>query len=114
MTCTEIWQADVANFVRSCVGGGPGELWHHRLRHVDVRSICALESMRRSMNLNKTSCLTATLICEACMEGKLYAVKRDNDVERQSPKPLEIVHKSVCGLTRNAYVKGAKYFCYFH
>ena len=48
------------------------------------------------------------------MEGKLYAVKRDNDVERQSPKPLEIVHKSVCGLTRNAYVKGAKYFCYFH
>jgi hypothetical protein len=52
MTCTEVCKANVANFVRSCAGVSPAKLWHHRLGHLDVRSIYALESMIRGMNLN--------------------------------------------------------------
>ena len=73
------------------------ELWHRQLGHLNVKSICALQSMLRDMNLGKIFYPTSMLFCEACTEGKQYVAKLDNGAKRQTTKPLEIVHWGVCG-----------------
>ena len=78
---------DTANFVRSRVGGGLVELSHRQLGHLNGRNVCALQSMARDMNLDKTSRPT---------KDKQYVIKLDNDAKRQAKKPSEIVHSSVC------------------
>ena len=102
-----------ANFVHSHARGGPVELWHRRLRHLNVRSVFTLQNMVRGMNLGKISHPTSTLVCKACIEGKQFATKWGNDTERVATKPLEIVHSDVCGFIRNMSVGGAKYFVIF-
>ena len=81
MTFIEVCGTDVANFMRSCVGGGRVELWYRRLGHLNVRSVYALQSMVRGMNLGKTFCPTSTLVWEACTEDKQYAAKLSNDAD---------------------------------
>lgn len=107
MTFTEVCRAEVANFVHSRGRGGSREFWHHRLGHLNVMNVFALQSMLKGMNLRKISCPTSTLVCEICMEGKQYAVKWDNDVERQTTTSLEIVYSSISDPTRNVSVGGA-------
>ena len=68
MIFMEVWGADVAN--SRCLG------------HLNGRSIYALQSMVRGMNLGKTSHSTFKLVCKACTEGKQYAAKLGNDAER--------------------------------
>ena len=52
MTFTEVWRANVANIVSVRVGGNPVKLWHHQLGYLDVRSVSALQTMVRSMNVD--------------------------------------------------------------
>ena len=52
MTFTKVCGANATNFVRSRVGGGLVELWHHRLGHLDVRSNFALQSIVRGVSKN--------------------------------------------------------------
>lgn len=106
MTFTKVCGVDAANFVRSCVGGSPVELWHHWLGHLNVRSVYALQSMVREMNLGKTFPTTSTLVCDACTKGKQYAAKLGNDAERQAIKPLKIMHLDVCGPMKTHPWKG--------
>lgn len=47
------------------------------------------------------------------MEGKQYAVKLLDDLERQATKPLEIVHLAVYGPMRNMFVGGTRCFVTF-
>lgn len=65
--------------------------------------------MVKNMNIGKTSRPTSTLVCKAYMEGKSYATKLGNNVERQSTKPLEILHLGVCRLMKNMFM-GMKFF----
>jgi hypothetical protein len=64
MTFKEVCEANSADFVHSCVGGDSVELWHHRLGHLNVRSIYALQSMVKGIILGKTSRPVTTLVCE--------------------------------------------------
>ena len=48
MTFKEIHGAHSANSEHSCAGGDSVEVWHHRLGHLDVRSIYGLQSMVKS------------------------------------------------------------------
>src|ERR1700738_1378054 len=89
------------------------ELWHHRLGHLDVRNIYALQSMVNGINLGKTSPPVTTLVCEACTEGKQYAAKWGNNEEKLATKPLEIVHSGVCGPMNITSIGGARYFVTF-
>ena len=82
MTFNEVFGAHSADVVHSSVGGDSVELWHHRLGHLDVRSIYALQTMVKNINLGKTSLPVTTLVCEACTEGKQYAAKWGNNEER--------------------------------
>jgi hypothetical protein len=75
MTFKEVLGAHSADVEHSSVGGDSVELWHHRLGHLDVRSIHALQMMVKGINLGKTSPPITTLVCEACTEGKQYAAK---------------------------------------
>ena len=104
---------DVTTFVRSRLGGGPTKLWHHRLQHLDVRSVYALQTMMRGMTLGKISHSTSTLVCEACTKGKQYATKWGNNVERLATKPLNIIYSSVCGPMKATSVEWRKYLVIF-
>jgi hypothetical protein len=86
------------------------ELWHHRLEHLDVKSIYALQSMVKGINVDKTSPPTTTLVCKACTVGNQYAAKWGNREERLETKLLKIVHSGVFGPMRTTSVGGAKYF----
>jgi hypothetical protein len=48
--------------VRSCAVGSPVVLWHRRLGHLNVKSVYALQSMVRDMNLGKTSHLPTIFV----------------------------------------------------
>ena len=74
MTFTEACSANVANFVILHTGGGLDQVWHCEFGHKDVKSIYAIQSMVRDMNLSKTSCPTSTLVCQICIESKQCAV----------------------------------------
>jgi hypothetical protein len=113
MTFKEVFGAHSADVEHSSVGGDSVELWHHRLGHLDVRSIYALQMMVKGINLGKTSPPVTTLVCEACTEGKQYAAKWGNNEERVATKPLEIVHSGVCGPMKTTSIGGAKYFVIF-
>jgi hypothetical protein len=97
MTFTKVCKADVANSMHLRAEGSLEKFWHHRLRHLNLRSVYALQSMVRGMNLGNFSLPTSTLICEACTEGKKYTTKLGNDEDRQVTKSLDIVHSSICG-----------------
>ena len=113
MTFTEVHGAHSANSEHSRAGGDSVELWHHRLGHLDVRSIYALQNMVKGMNVGKTPPPANTLVCEACTECEQYAAKWGNNQEKLATKPLEIVHSGVCGPMRTTSVGGAKYFVVF-
>ena len=113
MTFKELHGAHSTNLENSRAGGDSVELWHHRLGHLDVRSIYALQSMVKGINLGKTSPPTTSLVCEACTEGKQYAAKWGNNEEKLATKPLEIVHSGVCGPMRTTSIGGARYFVTF-
>ena len=113
MCFKEVCGANSGDFVHLRGEGDSVEVWHHRLGHLDVRSIYALQSMVKGINLGKTSHPTTTLVCEACTEGKQYAAKWGNNEERLATKPLEIVHSGVCGPMRTTSIGGAKYFVIF-
>ena len=89
MTFTEVYKTNVANFMRSRVGGSPVELWHCRLGHLNVRSIYALQSIVKGMNLGKTSPPTFTLVCEVYMESKQYVAKVGQQCREASHKTLK-------------------------
>lgn len=91
---------DAANFVWLREGGGLTKLWQCQLKHLNVKSVYALQNMVMDMNLGKTSHPTSILVCKVCTKDKQYATKLDNDVERLAMKPLIIVHSSVCGPMR--------------
>ena len=75
MTFQEICGADSADCVHSHARGNSIELWYHRLGHLDVRSVYALQSMVKGTNVGKTSRPITILVCEAYTEGKQYAAK---------------------------------------
>lgn len=110
MTITELCGGYADNFVRSCEGDGPAELWHCQFGHLDVRSIYALHSMVRGMILNKLFRPTSTLVLRSLHGGYTIFRKWGNNVERLVTNPLEIVHSDICGPMRTTSMGGTKYF----
>lgn len=72
MTFTEVCEVDLSDFGHSRVGGDSVELWHHRLGHLDEKSVYALQSMMKGISLGKIS-LSITTLVWACRKGKQYA-----------------------------------------
>lgn len=67
------------------------------VKSLNAKSSYALQNMVSDMNVNTISCHISLLVCEAYIEGKQHMAIFSNDAERQSTKPLEIVHSDVCG-----------------
>ena len=76
MTFMEACGTHSAEFVYSCAGGDSVELWHRRLGHLDVKSVYALRSMVKGINVVKTFPPITTLVCEACAEWQSEATMR--------------------------------------
>lgn len=95
MTFIEICKLDVPNFEHSYAGSDSVKFWHHRLKHLDVKSIYILQSMVRGITLGKISHSTSTLVCETCMDDQQYATEWGYDAEKLVIIPSKIMHLGV-------------------
>ena len=88
---TMVHEVDAVDLVQLWERDGVLELQHHRLGHLNVKSVRALQSIVNGINPGKILCPTSLLICEECIEYKqhmpIYLM-----IEL-----LEIVHSSMYG-----------------
>lgn len=110
ITFMEVCGANLADFVHSCAWEDFVELWHHQLGHLNVKSIYALQSIVKGINLGKTYCAIILLVCT---EDKQYVAKWANNEEMLAARPLEFVHSNVCSPMRTTLVGRTWYFVTF-
>ena len=75
----KVHELEATNLVQSPMEDDALELWHHYLGHLNVKSARSLQNMMSGMNLGNFSCLTSSLLCEACIEGKQHGVVFPNE-----------------------------------
>lgn len=78
-----------------------------------MKSVYALQSMVKHINLDKIFPPITTFVCKTCTMGNQYSAKWGNNEESLATKPLEIVYLDVCGPMRTTSLARAKYFVIF-
>jgi len=110
MTFTKVCEMHVANLAQTSTIDGALELWHHRLGHLNIKGVHALQNMVSGVNRGNMPCPTSSFVCEGYIEGKQHCKPFPNDGRMRATKPLEIVHSDVCGPMRTTSLGGARYF----
>lgn len=89
------------------------QLWHHRLGHLNVKSLETLSFMVTSMDLLQRHIIQLSLTCHGCIEGKQTLVPFPIEGTTHATKQLEIVHSNVCRPMKTMSMEATKYFVTF-
>ena len=73
-----------------------GWLWHHRLGHVNMKSLQSLYKGGHILGLKDVS-FASDRICRACIEGKMQESKHKKTTTIYSKRILELLHMDLFG-----------------
>ena len=74
-----------------------GWLWHHRLAHVNMRTLQSLHKDGHIVGLKENVCFAKDRVCRACVEGKMHDSPHKPKNYIKSKGILELLHVDLFG-----------------
>ncbi|KAK1630064.1 hypothetical protein QYE76_004379 [Lolium multiflorum] len=87
-----------------------GWLWHHRLAHVNMRTLQSLHKGNHIVGLMENVSFAKDRVCRACVEGKMHDSPHPSKTIISSKRILELLHVDLFGPVTHASL-GAKKHC---
>ena len=103
-------RSDVARCLKTCLKD-PSWLWHHRLGHLNFRSLEQLAG--KQMVKGIPSIKHPDQLCEGCLSGKQFRNSFPKVAETRAKRLLELVHTDVCGPIKPCSLGKSNYFLLF-
>jgi hypothetical protein len=73
-----------------------GWLWHHRLGHVNMRTLRSLHKGNHILGLTDLT-FSKDRVCRACIEGKMHEFPHPSKTIISSKRVLELLHMDLFG-----------------
>jgi hypothetical protein len=85
-----------------------GWLWHHRLGHVNMRTLQSLHKGNHILGLTDLT-FAKDRVCRSCIEGKMHELRHPSKTIISSKMVLELLHMDLFGPPTHANLGGKKY-----
>src|SRR3954466_7020848 len=86
-----------------------GWLWHHRLAHINMRTLQSLHKEGHIVGLKENVSFAKDRVCRACVLGKMHDAPHKPKNRIKLTKILEILHVDLFGPPSHASLGGKKY-----
>jgi hypothetical protein len=85
-----------------------GWLWHHRLGHINMRTLQSLHKVNHILVLTDLT-FAKDRVCRACIEEKMHELPHPSKTIISSKRVLELLHMDLFGPATHASLGGKKY-----